>query len=500
MRLCNVLAVTLLAVSAYAAVPAIAQDRTLEIHVLNRLAFGPDVESLSVDGWIERQLNPAVISESPALSDRLDGLETQKLDAIALFQSYGPPLKMGGDRDPEAVKAARQRARIILREAATARLMRAILSPRQLQEVMVDFWFNHFNVFAAKGLDHLWVGDYENRAIRPHALGRFRDLLEATARHPAMLFYLDNWQNTAPGSPGARGGKIGLNENYARELMELHTLGVDDGYTQNDVIALARVLTGWGIARPQGKLLSDNGFAFDPSRHDFGDKLFLGQTIHGDGIGEIERALDILAESPATARHISFELAQYFVADQPSPVLVDRLARQWTRSGGDIRAVLKMLFASPEFRSPANIAGKFKTPFEYVVSAARASGVAVTNVRPLLGTMARLGQPLYGCLTPDGYKNTREAWLNPDALSLRISFATALGSGHLPLDQPMSADDENVPPQPQSVAMQPAYLDTAGLIALLGPAVSAKTADAVREAPPPLKAALILGSPDFMTR
>ncbi|PPQ33474.1 DUF1800 domain-containing protein [Rhodopila globiformis] len=498
------LAAILVAATVAWAAPADAEDPALAIHVLDRLAFGPDaaslkaIRALGVDGWIDRQLDPASIPEPAMLTERLDRLETQRLDAVRLFETYGPPARTAGGADPSAVKAARQRARIIVREAAMGRLMRAVTSPRQLQEVMVDFWFNHFNVFARKGLDHLWVGDYENRAIRPFALGRFRDLLEATARHPAMLVYLDNWQNAAPGSPGAKGGSSGLNENYARELMELHTLGVDGGYVQADVIALARILTGWGIA-PQGRAPSENGFFFNPRRHDFGDKRFLGRTIHGEGAAEIEQALDILATSPATARHISTELAQYFVADRPPPALVDRLTQRWLASGGDIRAVLTVLFASPEFRSPDDFGRKFKTPFEYVVSAVRAGGLDVSNFRPLLGTMARLGEPLYGCLAPDGYKNTRDAWLSPDALTVRISFAMALGAGRLPLNASLPAENAGAP-EPPAPAMAPMPLDAGRLLALLQPTLSATTQEVVQGAPPSMKAALILGSPDFMTR
>src|SRR5437016_10884660 len=183
---------------------------------------------------------------------------------------------------------------------------------------MVNFWFNHFNIFSQKGLDHLWIGSYEEEAIRPYALGRFRDLLGATARHPAMLFYLDNWENSAAGSKMPNGREAGLNENYAREVMELHTLGADGGYTQDDVVALARILTGWGLARPNALPVSGSGFVFYPARHDNGDKHFLGQDIAGNGEAEGEAALDILAKSPATARHIAFALAQYFIADQPA--------------------------------------------------------------------------------------------------------------------------------------------------------------------------------------
>jgi Protein of unknown function (DUF1800) len=223
-----------------------------EIHVLNRLGFGPrpgdieQVRSMGVDKFIDEQLSPRSISLPQSLVTRIDSLETLRRNAPELFLEYGPPSYGGKPGDRQAGQRGRQRARVILDQAFEARILRAVESPRQLEEVMVNFWFNHFNVFSQKGLDHLWIGSYEEEAIRPNVLGRFRDLLGATAKHPAMLFYLDNWQNTAPNSPGARGRFKGLNENYARELMELHTLGVDGGYTQTDVITLARILTGWG--------------------------------------------------------------------------------------------------------------------------------------------------------------------------------------------------------------------------------------------------------------
>lgn len=502
MVLRNVLAFLLLLAAAFGGQSAAAEDGRLEIHVLNRLAFGPDAESLAaihrlgVDGWINQQLYPERLPEPPDLSQRLDRLETTKLDAVELFERYGPP-RPGGD--PEVAKEARRRARIILREAAEARLMRALASPRQLQEVMVDFWFNHFNVFAGKGFDHLWVGEYEERAIRPHVFGRFRDLLEATARHPAMLVYLDNWQNSAPGSPGARGRRQGVNENYAREIMELHTLGVDGGYSQDDVVALAHILTGWGIAGPRriDEMPSDDGFVFAADRHDYGDKVFLGRTIRGEGAEEVEHALDILASHPATARHVSYQLAQYFVGDQPPPALVDRLARRWMETDGDIRAVLRLLFASREFRDPSNFGSMLKTPFQFTVSAVRAAGVDVENFRPLFASLKRLGQPIYGCPTPDGYKTTRDAWLNPDSLAQRLTFATALGSGHLPLGQIVTEADEGVPPVPTE-PRQP--LDGDNLVKLIGSGLSSKTMAAAEAAAMPLKAAVILGSPDFMAR
>jgi uncharacterized protein (DUF1800 family) len=459
------------------------------LHLLNRLAFGPtpgdlkSVQSIGINAYIEQQLHPESIPLPENLTAQLVQLDTLRLDPLQLFDQYGPLRTAKGEKpDPQATKEARQRARIIMVQASEARLARAIESPRQLQEVMVDFWFNHFNVFAGKGLDHLWVGAFEEEAIRPNALGRFRDLLGATAKHPAMLFYLDNWLNTAPGSPGARGRFDGLNENYARELMELHTLGVNGGYTQQDVITLAQILTGWGFR------LNDNmGFVFAPRRHDFNDKLFLGQKIKGSGEQEGEEALDILAKSPVTARHISYELAQYFVSDQPDQAFVDKLAKRFMDTDGDIRQVLDTLFHSPEFWATHNQGNKFKTPYEYIVSSVRASGENIQNYRPLTGVLQQLGQPLYGCLTPDGYQNTQAAWLNPDAMMRRLSFATLLGSGRLSKDDKMMQQSTGT-------------VDAKHLTDTLGPELTPRTLATVEETPEKLKAALILGSPEFMHR
>jgi uncharacterized protein (DUF1800 family) len=504
------------------------------IQILNRMAFGPTpadvahVKAIGIDRYIDEQLHPDRIAESADLTARLAGLNTLKLDPTQLFNEYGPilPAMNGGMKPtPEEQKARRQRANVIVQQAQDARVWRALYSKRQLQEVMVDFWFNHFNVFAGKGLDHLWVGRYEADVIRPYALSHFRDLLLATAHSPAMLFYLDNNLNTAPGSPGAKGDTTGINENYAREIMELHTLGVDGGYTQNDVIALAHILTGWTLNRGNIRLGGGSVTWFDPSRHDFTEKTFLGRTIVPAGEEEGIQAISMLAASPATARHIAFQLAQYFVADNPPKSLVDRLAQRFQSTDGDIAAVLKTLFTSREFRDSAG--QKYKTPFEYVVSAARAAGVEVNNPRPLIGTMARLGEGLYQCQTPDGYKNTEDAWLSPDAMTLRIGFATALGRGNLPVKNPPPPEQPAAAPpmagpaapqmqqQPQLVSDQPGQpkpdqpkpeqpkpqpLDPAPIETLLGPTLSDNTKTAVAEAPDNLKAALILGSPDFMRR
>ncbi|WP_374583410.1 DUF1800 domain-containing protein [Pseudoduganella sp.] len=424
------------------------------LHVLNRLAYGPrpgDIEKLrqvGVQAYMEEQLNPPPLP--PALAQRLDQLETLKWsagEALARFQE-ARGMEQGARREVVAQMAS---------EAAEARLLRAIESPRQLEEVMVDFWYNHFNVFAGKGQDRALVASYERDAIRPYVFGSFRQMLGATARHPAMLFYLDNWVSKAGG----------LNENYARELMELHTLGVDGGYTQKDVTELARMLTGWTYAPRR-----DAQFVFDPRRHDNGAKTWLGKPVTVRGVAEGEYALDVLAAHPATARHISRKLAQYFVADTPPPALVERMAQTWSASNGDIRSVLRTLFASQEFMDQQYAGAKFKTPYQYVVSASRAAAVPMTEAKPLAGILARLGMPLYGCQTPDGYKNTESAWLNPDGLARRISYALTLAPG----------------------------ADAATLQQALGAGISRRTADIVADSNERLRAAMLLGSPDFMQK
>jgi uncharacterized protein (DUF1800 family) len=469
------------------------------LHALNRLAFGPTLEdlhhvsSIGIDRYIAEQLDPESIPEPFELQWRLAGLDTLRYNAVQLRRLYGPvPAIRGFKLPPELEKVRRERARTIVQQAAQARILRALLSPRQLQEVMVDFWFNHFNVFAGKDLDHLWIGDYERRAIRPFALGRFRDLLFATTKHPAMLVYLDNTLSTAPGSKAARSNKSGLNENFAREVMELHTLGADGGYTQEDVITLARILTGWSINRPDAGEFPDQAAVFDGARHDFGPKVFLGHALRSKGKAEGEEALDILANSPATARHIAFEVAQYFVADEPPAPLVEQLAARFLSTGGNIREMLSLLFASHEFWE--SYGQKYKTPYQFVLSAARAASAPVDNTGPLLRTMNQLGMPLYGCLTPDGYKNTEGAWLSPDATAQRINFATALARGNLTTGrQPTASADP--PPLHGASPVRAARLEE-----MFGSTMSTAVHETVAEAPPELRAALILGSPDFMYR
>ena len=496
MMMLRVLAGFLLIVATMFSQAARAGNESDALHVINRLSFGPApgdkdrVMAMGIDAYIDEQLHPERIPESAALTQRLAGLtlnRASQAELVARFRELNKQALENG----EAGKAARQAFhRQLVEEGGAARLLPALMSPRQLQEVMVDFWFNHFNVYQGKGLDHALVANYEREAIQPFVLGRFRDLLGATAHHPAMLFYLDNWLSTAPGFKPFRatdqsGVQVtgqarqpnGLNENYARELMELHTLGVDGGYSQKDVTELARILTGWTI----DPRISTSGslFVFAPRRHDDGSKEWLGYRVMGNGQAEGEWALDVLARHPSTARHIAYKLAQHFVSDDPLPALVDRLAHRFRDSDGDIRSVLATLFASPEFRDPATHSAKFKNPYRYLLSSLRATGQYAPDIRLMLGTLHQQGMPLHGCPTPDGYKNTEAAWLNPDATTRRIAFATALGSGRLP-------------------GSDAGPVDEAGLRSTMGGMLGDRTRSLIDQSEPLLRSALILGSPDFM--
>ena len=315
-------------------------------------------------------------------------------------------------------------------ELAQAKMVRAVLSERQLQEVMADFWFNHFNVYVGKDADQWYTTSYDRDAIRKNALGKFRDLLMATAMSPAMMIYLDNWTSigpnskaNAPAKPGGKPGNKGLNENYGREVMELHTVGVNGGYTQADVTALASILTGWGVDRPyQGA----GGFLFDPKKHEPGTKQWFGHTIADAGMQEGVQALTILAASPKTAHFISWKLAQRFVADDPPAGLVDRMAATYMSSDGDIKAVLRTLASSPEFNSKKYFRNKVKTPVEYLASAFRTTATDPSNPGALVNTAKMMGMPLFYALPPTGYYITAEQWMNSSALVDRLNFAYQL--------------------------------------------------------------------------
>jgi uncharacterized protein (DUF1800 family) len=403
--------------------------------------------------------------------------------------------------------------------------------------VLTDFWFNHFNVDARKGPARMMLTEYEREAIRPHVLGRFRDLLGATAKSPAMLFYLDNWmsvgedasrtqreqrtqrpqrgqrpngQPVGPRSlpppppqrpaaaPPAPPAKRGLNENYARELMELHTLGVDGGYTQKDVTEVARAFTGWTIRNPRVR----GEFMFEPRLHDDREKTVLGHKIHGGGMKDGEQVLDILAAHPSTARFISTKLARRFVSDTPPAALVDRLAARFTATRGDLREVMRTLLASPEFLAPDSISAKTKTPFEFVTSAVRATDLSLTDARPLVRSMQELGMPLYQCQPPTGYKDTADAWVNTGALVARMNFAQTITSAS-PFGG-RSARDRSTFEAPTNARTSSAKLHerrTTTFDPLTGLEVSETTRSTIARATTPQQSlALTLGSPEFQKR
>ncbi len=608
------------------------------LQALNRLGFGPRpgdlerVKEMGLQKWIDQQLHPESIDDSP-LDSRLERFPTLKMSSAKLLDEFPEPQlaarrqgitveeyrkeqqeqmrlaiqsSMQGEtqRDPQSVSQGSAQSDLqmadalhmpnfetidndlnsnstkgkgqgkgqgafsnrminyeqirlpqrIVAELSMAKMTRAVYSERQLQEMMVDFWYNHFNVFAAKGADRWFITEYERDAIRPHALGKFRDLLEATAKSPAMLFFLDNWLSADPvawqklqqeqqerrqfrggpfgGGPfgGARfpkGGPApngnpnnpnanakqkqerGLNENYGRELMELHTLGVDGGYTQDDVINVAKAFTGWSIRQPR----RDPEFYFEERFHDTSVKTVLGHEIHEGGMKDGEKVLDILARDPHTAHHISYELAQRFVSDTPPAALVDRMAQTFLKSDGDIREVLRTMIYSPEFWSNEAYRAKIKTPFELVASATRAVGAEVQIPLLLVQWTSRIGQPLYQCEPPTGYSDKADAWVNTGALLSRMNFSLALTSNRLrgaqvDIDSLFGSD----------MAVNPhATLDRA-IQLLLGGQASQQTRDTlekqlddpqilqatlddkVKQVNAAMIAGLVLGSPEFQRR
>jgi len=442
---------------------------------LDRLTFGArpgdyeHVREIGVDRWIAGQLDPARIDDraTDAFMAHFPTLASTPAD---LVREYPPPRLVKAQA--QQLRQARREAQRLVADVQSAKVARAVVSDRQLQEVMTDFWENHFNIFAAKGPERYYLASFDETVIRPHALGKFRDLLEAVAKSPAMLYYLDNWESTAnpdeptlaavsggrargrprfPQAPGLRPGRRfpqgaaagasprqpkaaasrprGLNENYGRELMELHTIGVDGGYTQGDVIAAARAFTGWSIDRPN----QGGAFIFRPAMHDAGVKVFLGDTLRaGRGIEDGEQVLDILAHGPATAHFIAAKLVRRFVSDSPPPALVDRAAATFMHTDGDIRETLRTILTSSEFFSREAYKAKVKTPFELVVSALRATGAAPDTTPRTAQLIARLGEPLFGHRDPNGWPETGDAWINTGSILNRINFGLAFAAGRLP--------------------------------------------------------------------
>jgi uncharacterized protein (DUF1800 family) len=512
-------------------------DEAAIVHALNRIAFGPtaaDMERVRTMGlarYLEQQLHPDTLDDA-AMRTRLAPLTTLSLSARDIAQQYyvplvqtrrelqrragataantdgaGAPADATGDMAPDRRPAQgssdatpgagepqrrlanltpeerrqamtlRREEQKILAELGQQKILRAVYSTHQLEEVLVDFWFNHFNVFAGKGPVRVYLTEYEREAIRPHVLGNFRDLVGAVARSPAMLFYLDNWQSADPElaarvdrmagaarrgpagtSTGARAGQArrgngagrfrdmpdaereqaltqlrqrmprGLNENYARELLELHTLGVDGGYTQKDVVEVAKAFTGWTIRMPR----AGGEFWFDERRHAKGPKHVLGATIDKGGRQDGEAVLDLLASHPSTATFIATKLARRFVADDPPVSVVARAAETFRKTKGDLRAVTRTIVTSPEFFAADARRAKVKTPFEFVVSALRASNAEITQAGALVRSLRELGMPLYFAQPPTGYADRADAWVNTGALLNRLNFAVSLVNDRLP--------------------------------------------------------------------
>ena len=409
-------------------------ERQRALHALNRLAFGPrpgDVERVvatGVDKWIEQQLRPEAIADAK-VEEHVAGLKTLRMSSAELIETYYKPVlearKAKGDGEKGEIDVPMdQRPQRVAAELMSQRIVRAAESERQLNEVMVDFWFNHFNVLGTKGPDRFLVTSYERDVIRPNIWGRFEDLLMATAKSPAMLAYLDN----------ARSRRGALNENYAREIMELHTLGVDGGYTQKDVTELARVLTGWSVDRDTAT------FRYRPFAHDRDAKSVLGVAVSAGGdMREGERMIRFLAHQPATARHIARKLAQRLVSDDPPKALVDRVAKTFLDTDGDLRQTVRAVVSSPEFWDARSYRAKVKTPFEYAISVMRAAGATIFNPLPIARGLREAGEPLYGSVPPTGYSDAADAWMNSGALMQRLNFALALAANRVPgIDVPIA--------------------------------------------------------------
>ncbi len=506
------------------------------LHALHRLAYGPrpgEVDAVAAGGvmnWIDHQLSPDQLDDR-LVAERATTFRILHYDPGDLARLYAVASKERRARQQGGQE--QQMDGRLAGEVEQLAVVRAALSRRQLYEVMVDFWANHFNVFLGKGADRVLAPSYIEETLRPRAFGKFADLLIAVARSPAMLFYLDNWESVAPGStPPAltrprlrarpwfgRGRYVpefsrepaqtdsqrqralermpkGINENYARELLELHTLGVDGGYTQQDVIEVARIFTGWSIKRPQ----QGGGFEFHDWAHDYGEKTVLGVRFPaGHGMDEGVRLVKLLASLPATMHHVSRKLCQRFVNDEPPDGCVDDAVAAWKRSSGDMREVVRAIVRGPDFWAPENIRAKVKTPLEFVVSAVRAVAGDPDTTPRLAQVVARLGQPLYHHVAPDGYPERGEAWVNSGGLLDRMNVAVALAAGRLP-GVTVALD-----------AVAPATADAEQLIAalndgILGGTMSGNTRRVIREqladAPDPVAAralavGLTLGGPEF---
>lgn len=478
-----------------------------DLALIDRLSWGVNVStaervrSIGATRWLQEQLHPAAeIALPEPVTAQIAAMPDAAGVTPAMLASYQEQAKAANEiPDEQQRKAAKQAQQQTMnervRQAAARSILRALYAPDQLRQRMGWFWLNHFNVHQGKADLRLLVGDYEDRAIRPHALGKFGDLLRATLRHPAMLRYLDN-----------AGNAVGhLNENYAREIMELHTMGVGSGYTQADVEALAKILTGVGVdVRPEDpklkpelrpQLVRDGAFEFNPARHDYSDKTFLGHPIQGRGYAEVEEALDLIVHHPATAQFISRKIAVYFVSDNPPPALIARMTKAFVTSDGDIAAVLTAMIQSPDFETALKSGERFKDPVQYVYSAVRLAydDKLIVNTAPIQNWLNRLGEGLYNRQTPDGYALTSDAWNGPGQMMLRFEIARQIGSGSAGLFKPEGPDAKDRPAFP--------LLQNALYFGGLRQTLSATTRGALDKAISPQDwNTLFLSSPEFMSR
>jgi uncharacterized protein (DUF1800 family) len=566
-------------------ITALTEDQAT-MHALNRLGYGPRpgdvqrVEQMGLEKWIDQQLDPDSIDDS-ALDERLRKYPTLTMTSQQLLENFPPPAQaakqagetkddykqqmqekrrdaisdMADTGNPNVDKANEALAKIqgpgrIVTELSMAKVDRAVYSNRQLEAVMEDFWFNHFNVFAGKGADRWMLTSYVRDTIRPHTMGKFQDLLTATAKSPAMLFFLDNWLSVDPmafkehqqemaerraryqgrfgggfrpfGTPQQQSAEVnaaqqrprqqedrGLNENYGREVMELHTVGVDAGYSQQDVIEMAECLTGWTVKEPR----RDPEFIFRPEFHAEGKKIVMGHTFDYGGEKDGEEALAMLANDPHTAKFISTELARHFVSDTPPPALVARMARSYESSGGDIRTVLKTMIYSPEFWSKEAYRAKVKTPFELVASTARALDADVTVSLPLAVWVGRMGEPLFLCQPPTGYSDKASTWVNTGALLNRLNFALGFATNHMAGANVDLADmfGEDASKDPEMALTRATDLFLDGQVApttmqtlearLNDPQIlQARLDDPVKQVNEGLLSGLVLGTPEFQRR
>jgi uncharacterized protein (DUF1800 family) len=554
------------------------------LHAMNRLGYGPRpgdfevVRKMGLERWVERQLHAESIDDS-ALDERLTRYPTLGMSSKKLLEEFPQPQQVakkegitkeeaqqerkdmvhdavaavnptGPNADAEKQLAKIQGPPRIVAELSMAKLDRAIYSDRQLEAVMEDFWFNHFNVFAGKNEDRWFITSYVRDTIRPHAMGKFQDLLLATAKSPAMLVYLDNWLSVDPAAfkqsqadqaarrgmrpgrfgvppartfpppynntngnpnaaPPAKKQERGLNENYGREVMELHTLGVDGGYTQEDVIAMAKCLTGWTIHEPK----RDPQFFFDEKFHAHVKKVVLGHKFDHNSIKDGEDALKMLASQPATAKFISTKIAHHFVSDNPPPALIERMSKTYLSSGGDIRAVLKTMIYSPEFWSRAAFRAKVKTPFELAASTTRTLNADAEVTLPLAQWVGRMGEPLFQAQPPTGYSDKAETWVNTGALLNRLNFSMAMAAGkvsgtHTDIAALLGPEAVHDPQMALSRALdlflegQIAASTRETLEKRLGDpqVVQAKLDDPVKHVNEALLAGLVLGAPEFQRR